>query len=75
MVILRKKLEQYTNYKHCIAVDLILKHNQKGSMLGRVGYIICSTNVIRLHDVTWRGVMAAYTTKEIPNIHIFNWVY
>jgi hypothetical protein len=30
MGILRKKLGRYTNCKHCIAVDLILKHNQKG---------------------------------------------
>jgi hypothetical protein len=30
--------------------------------LGRVRYIIYSTNVIRLRDVTPRGVMAAYTT-------------
>jgi hypothetical protein len=31
--------------KHCIIVDLILKHNQKGSRLGRVRYIIFSTNM------------------------------
>jgi hypothetical protein len=62
MGILRTKLGQYTNCKHCIAVDLILKHNQKGSMLGRVRYIIYSTNMIYLRDVTRRGVMAAYTT-------------
>jgi hypothetical protein len=30
-----EKLGQYTNCKHCIAVDLILKYNQKG--LGREG--------------------------------------
>jgi hypothetical protein len=41
---------------------MILKHNEKGSMLGRVRYIIYSINMIRLRDVTWRGVMAAYTT-------------
>ena len=34
------------------AVDLKLIHNQKGSMLGRVRYIIYSTNMIRLRDVT-----------------------
>ena len=34
--------------KHCIAVDLLLKHNQQGSMLGRFRYIIYSTNMIRL---------------------------
>ena len=33
---IKKKLGRYTICKHCIAVDLILKHNQKGSMLGRV---------------------------------------
>jgi len=60
--IIRQKLGQYTNCKHCIAVDLILKHNQKGSLLGRVRYIIYSTNMICPCDVTWRGVMAAYTT-------------
>jgi len=27
---IKKKLERYTNCKHCIAVDLILKHKQKG---------------------------------------------
>ena len=43
MGILRKKLGRNTNCKHCIAVDLILKHNQKGTMLGRVRYIIYST--------------------------------
>jgi hypothetical protein len=32
----RKKLGRYTNCYHWIAVDLILKYNQKGSMLGRV---------------------------------------
>ena len=36
---LRKKLGRYTNCKHCIAIDLILKHNQKVTMLGRVRYI------------------------------------
>jgi hypothetical protein len=53
--ILRKKLGRYTNCKHCIAVDLILKHYQKGMMLVRVRYIIYSTNMIRPRDVTWRG--------------------
>ena len=43
--ILRKKLEQYTNCKHRFAVDLILKNDQKGSRLGRVRYIIYSTNM------------------------------
>jgi hypothetical protein len=42
---------------HCIAVDLILKHNQKGTMLGRVRYSIYSTNMIHPRDVTWRGVI------------------
>jgi hypothetical protein len=62
MGILRKKLGRYTNCQYCIAVDLILKHNQKGSMLGRVRYIIYSTNMIRLRDITRRDVMATYTT-------------
>jgi hypothetical protein len=34
--ILIKKLGRYTNCKHCIEVDLILMHNQKGSRLRRV---------------------------------------
>jgi len=63
MGILRKKIRTIYNYKHCIAVDLILKHNQTGMMLGRVRiHVIYSTNMIRPHDVTWRGVMASYTT-------------
>jgi hypothetical protein len=33
---IKKKIRTIYNCKHCIAVDLILKHNQKGSMLGRV---------------------------------------
>ena len=43
MEILRKKLGRYTNCKQCIAVDLILKHDQNGSRLVRVRYIIYST--------------------------------
>ena len=45
MGVLRKNLGRYTNCKHCIAVDLIFKHNQKDSKLGRVRYIIYSTNM------------------------------
>jgi hypothetical protein len=33
---INKKLGRYTNCKHCIEVDLILMHNQKGLRLGRV---------------------------------------
>jgi len=44
MEILRKKLGRYSKCKHCIAVDLILKHNQRGYRLGRVRHIIYSTN-------------------------------
>jgi hypothetical protein len=51
MGILRKKIKTIYNCKHCIAVDLILKHNQKGTMLGRVRYIIYSTNMIRLREL------------------------
>jgi len=29
--ICRQTLGRYTNCKYCIAIDLILKHNQKGS--------------------------------------------
>ena len=49
---IKKNMTIYKLIKHCIAVDLILKHNKKGSMLGRVGYIIYSTNMIHLRDVT-----------------------
>ena len=35
MEISRKKLERYTNCKHCIVVDLILKHSQKGFEVGK----------------------------------------
>jgi hypothetical protein len=31
---IKKKIRTIYNCKHCIAVDLILKHNQKGTMLG-----------------------------------------
>ena len=62
MEILRKKIGRYTNCKHCIAVDLLLNHNQKGSRWGRVRYIIYSASMKRQGDVTWRGVMVAYTT-------------
>ena len=59
---IKNKIRTIYNCKHCIAVDLILKYNQKGSMLGRVRYIIYSTNMIHLRDVTRRGVMSAYPT-------------
>jgi hypothetical protein len=39
-MLIKQKLGRY-----CIAVDLILKHKQKGLMLGRVSYIIYSTNM------------------------------
>ena len=52
MGILRKKLERYTNYKHCIAVELILRHNQTDTMLGIVIHDFYSTNMIRPRDVT-----------------------
>ena len=35
-ILRRTKSRAIYNYKHCIAVDLILKHNQTGTMLGRV---------------------------------------
>ena len=37
---IKKKIGRYTNCKHCLAIDLILKHNQKVTMLGRDRYII-----------------------------------
>ena len=33
---IKNNLGRYTNWKHCIVIDLILKHNQKGSRLGRI---------------------------------------
>jgi hypothetical protein len=33
---IKKTIRTIYNWKHCIAVDLILKHKQKGTMLGRV---------------------------------------
>jgi hypothetical protein len=42
---INKKLRRYANCKHCIAVHLILKHNQKGSKLRRVRCIIYQTNM------------------------------
>ena len=37
---IKKKIRTIYNCKHCIAVDLILKHNQTGTMLGRVRYML-----------------------------------
>jgi hypothetical protein len=37
---IKKQIRTIYNYKHCIAVDLILKHNQTGTMLGRVRYML-----------------------------------
>jgi hypothetical protein len=37
---IKKKLRTIYNYKHCIAVDLILKHNQTDTMLGRIRYML-----------------------------------
>ena len=37
---IKKKIRKIYNYKHCIAVDLILKDNQTGTMLGRVRYML-----------------------------------
>jgi hypothetical protein len=68
------QLNNCYNSIHCNFL-FVLKHNQKGSMLGRVRFIIYSTNMIRLRDVTWRDFMAPYLRQEIPNIHISNWVY
>ena len=48
---IKKKFKTIYNCKHCITVDLILKHNQKGSMLGRVRYIIY---LINMKPASWR---------------------
>jgi hypothetical protein len=37
---IKKKIKTIYNYKHCIAVDLTLKHNQTGTILGRVRYML-----------------------------------
>jgi hypothetical protein len=31
----KEKIGRYTNCNHCIAVDLISKHNQKGLLIGK----------------------------------------
>ena len=65
MGILTENLGRYKNCKHwqchCIAVDLILKHNQKGSGWEGSDTLYIQLTWYRLCDVTERGVMAAYT--------------
>ena len=61
------------NCKHCIAVDLILKHNQKGTVLGRVKIdlfiqLTLSDSVMSHEEVSWPLTLR----QEIPNIHISN---
>ena len=53
---IKKNVGRYTNCKHFIAIDMILKHSLTGSRLGRVIYIIYSPFTMR---------------QEIRNIHIF----
>jgi hypothetical protein len=68
-----KKVRTIYNCKHCIAVDLISKHNQKGTMLGRV-------NMYLFIQLTWSDWVTSHEEmswpltlrQEIPNIHIFN---
>ena len=49
---IKNKIRTIYNCKHCIAVDLILKQNQTGTMLGSQIHVIYSTNMIRPSDVT-----------------------
>ena len=37
---IKKTIRTIYNYKHCIAGDLLLKHNQTVTMLGRVTYML-----------------------------------
>jgi len=62
--------------KHCIAIDLIFKHNQKDAMLGRVQIYLFiqltwSDFVTSHEEVSWPLTLQ----QEIPNIHILNWAY
>ena len=55
---IKNKIRTIYNYKHCIAVDLILKHNQTGTMLGRVRYMLfiqltLSVLVTSHEEVSW----------------------
>ena len=66
-------LGRHSNCKYCSAVHLIL--NQKDSRLGRVRYIIYSTNETDLR-MSHEEVSCPLTLRqEIQNIHIFNRLY
>ena len=71
MGILRKKNRTIFNCKHCIAVDLILKHNQKGHDVGRVKIYLFiqltwSDSVTSHEELSWPLTLR----QEIANIHI-----
>jgi hypothetical protein len=72
---IKKKIRTIYNCKHCIAVDLILKHNQKGKSWeesDRLFIQIIGTDCVTSHEeVSWPLTLR----QEIPNIHIFNWAY
>jgi hypothetical protein len=53
----------YTNCKHCIAVDLMLKYSQNDSSREGSDTLYFQVAWNRLCDITWRGVVAAATTK------------
>ena len=55
---IKKKLGRYTNCIQCIAVVLILKHNQNGSRLVWVRYIIYST---KLKPTLWRHMKMCHS--------------
>ena len=65
---IKKTIRTIYNYKHCIAVDMILKHNQTGTMLGRVTYmlfiqLIWPVLVTSHEEVSWPLTLR----QEIPN--------
>ena len=73
---INKKLRRYANCKHCIAVHLILKHNQKGSRLRRWDALFIKLSWNRLGNVTWRGVMTSLTTTKFQTfIFLIGYIY
>jgi len=76
MGILRKQIRTIYKLLNCIAVDMILKHNQKGSMLGRVKIYVFIQLTWSVSVTSHEEVSSPLTLRqEIQNIHISNWVY
>ena len=63
----KKPIRTIYNYKHCIAFDLILKHNQTGKMLGIVRYML----FIQLHNknVICHGVGSYHMKRCHGRLH------